>query len=269
MIDSPDIHALFERTLTPSDDGFDREAWAAIDELRLLATREVFDIAVQWLHDNDPLRRQRGATVLAQIGVTLRSGHAFPIEARDALVDLLARETEAEPIASAICGLGHIADPEGLAAVRRFATHDSFHVRFDVACALGSCADDPANIAILTQLMHDTDEVVRDWATFGLGVQGDADSEDIRNALAERLGDSYFDTRMEAVRGLAERGDLRVLPALMEELRSAAEPEWRAVEAARYLLELEDEPAEWRGADYAAALEKKFGLQAPKGTSPG
>jgi HEAT repeat protein len=258
MTYTSDIHALFERTLTPSDDGFDSEASAAINELQLLGTREVFDIAVQWLHEKDPLRRTRGADVLAQLGVRREGRHAFPIEVRDALIDLLARETEAEPLASAICGLGHIGDPEGIAETRRFATHDSHHVRFDVALALGSCAEDPANIAILMQLMRDADEVVRDWATFSLGVLGDADSEEIRSALAERLDDADSYTRMEAVSGLAKRGDLRALPTLLEELRNAAEPDWRALEAASLLLELEDEPEEWRGADYAAALEAKF-----------
>ncbi|QGM45474.1 HEAT repeat domain-containing protein [Methylocystis heyeri] len=268
MTDSPDIHALFERTLTSSGDDEDDEAWAAVRELRLLGSREVFDIAVQWLHDKDPLRRQRGADVLAQMGVGRERRSAFPIEARDALVVLLARETEAEPIASAIFALGHIGDLAGVAQTRRFAAHDRQLVRYAVAFALGSCADDPANIAILMQLMRDEDEVVRDWATFSLGERGDADSEEIRNALVERLGDSFFDARLEAIMGLAKRGDPRALPALLEDLLHPDGETRGAVSAACRLLGLEDAPKEWRGADYAAALEKKFGSQALKESSP-
>jgi HEAT repeat protein len=269
MTGSPDIHALFERTLASCSDDDDDEAWAAVRELRLLGTREVFDIAVQWLHDKDPLRRQRGADVLAQLGVRRESRHAFPSEARDALVALLARETDAEPIASAVFALGHIGDLQGVAETRRFASHDRQRVRYAAAYALGNCANDPANIAILLQLMRDAEEDVRDWATFGVGELSDADSEEIRSALVERLGDSFFDARLEAMIGLAKRGDVRGLPALLQDLRHPEGETRGALEAARYLLELEDQPEKWSGADYASALEQKFGPQAPKGTSAG
>ncbi|WP_244871963.1 HEAT repeat domain-containing protein [Catellatospora sp. TT07R-123] len=69
-------------------------------------------------------------------------------------------------------------------------------------------------VAELIVLMGDVDQDVRDWATFGLGAQLDDDGPLIRRALWERTDDPYQDVREEAVRGLARRGDRRVLPLL-------------------------------------------------------
>jgi HEAT repeat protein len=56
----------------------------------------------------------------------------------------------------------------------------------------------------LAKLTADEDEEVRDWATFGLGVLGDIDTVEIREALAARLSDANDDAREEAVVGLAK-----------------------------------------------------------------
>jgi hypothetical protein len=66
--------------------------------------------------------------------------------------------------------------------------------------------------------MRDVDEDVRDWATFGLGVLGDLDSEEIRDALWQRISDPYRDVREESLVGLAKRKDQRALQVLIAEL---------------------------------------------------
>ncbi len=71
---------------------------------------------------------------------------------------------------------------------------------------------------VLIELMRDTDDQVRDWATVALGTQCETDSPAIRDALADRLTDTDDDTRCEALVGLARRGDRRVLPDLQKEL---------------------------------------------------
>ena len=55
----------------------------------------------------------------------------------------------------------------------------------------------------LLRLTEDTDDDVRDWATFGLDVQGGADSAEIRDALFRKLTDRNADVREEAMAGLA------------------------------------------------------------------
>jgi HEAT repeat protein len=63
-------------------------------------------------------------------------------------------------------------------------------------------------MAALIRLTRDTDEQIRDWATFTLAQQ-DTDSTDIREALWERINDDGGDTRGEALVGLARRKDPR------------------------------------------------------------
>ena len=70
----------------------------------------------------------------------------------------------------------------------------------------------------LIELSRDEEADVRDWATFALAARDD-DGVEVRQALLERAGDADFDTRSEALWGLARRRDERALPLLVEALR--------------------------------------------------
>jgi HEAT repeat protein len=59
--------------------------------------------------------------------------------------------------------------------------------------------------------MTDRDPEVRNWATFGLGQQSDANSYAVRQALAANLSDDDPDVRYEAIIGLGRRRDRRAL----------------------------------------------------------
>jgi HEAT repeat protein len=69
-------------------------------------------------------------------------------------------------------------------------------------------------------MSRDTDNNVRDWATFALGTLFDADTPEIRDALFDRVADPHDDTRSEALVGLARRSDPRVTDGLKTELAS-------------------------------------------------
>jgi hypothetical protein len=85
-----------------------------------------------------------------------------------------------------------------------------------VACALPSLTDwewvDQAHPAVTTlmQLTSDEDAHVRDWATFGLGTQVNADGSAVRQCLLARVDDPHDDTRAEAIAGLTRRHALGV-----------------------------------------------------------
>jgi HEAT repeat protein len=86
--------------------------------------------------------------------------------------------------------------------------HPDAAVREAVAFALGGRSGDDV-LAALIALSADDAVDVRDWATFALGTLAEDDGEPLRDALAARLEDPDEDTRLEAVHGLALRGDPR------------------------------------------------------------
>lgn len=254
----PEIDELFAQALSGNYD--DEASWEAIRALRRIGTRDVFEKAAEWCQSSNVLTRARGANVLAQLGKTAdHPSNSFPEDSYLIVASLVQRETDALPLVAAIAALGHLENPLAVPLIANFATHPDPDVRFNVAFALGSFPNDPLSVATLLQLMHDADEDIRDWATFGLGVLGNADSSEIREALVHRLGDSNEDVREEAMVGLATRKDDRVLSALLPALEQPATTD-RVIEAAYLMLGMENEREDWDGDDYAVALRDRFCL---------
>jgi HEAT repeat protein len=252
-----DIDDLFARTLCGDYD--DDAPWQAVQSLRYLGTREIFDRAANWVESAEPLKRARGLDVLAQLGKTAEHpSNSFPQECYELVSKTLQREREFQPLRSAISALGHLDDPRAVPLAAPFHTDPRAEIRFDVACALGSFPNDTLSVKTLIALMDDVDSDVRDWATFGVGVLGDQDSVELREALYRRLNDSDPDASEEAVVGLAKRQDLRVLPKLIELLTQASISS-RAAEAACMLLGLNHDREEWSGQEYVTALRQQFG----------
>ncbi len=106
------------------------------------------------------------------------------------------------------------------------------NIRFAVTCALGSFRNDARLVECSLKLTSDPDDEVRDWAVFGLGVRGDADSPEIRGALLR---------------------DHRLIPALRTMLQDD-DIKVRVAEAAAALLGMDQDPPEWTAVDYRAAL---------------
>jgi HEAT repeat protein len=111
-------------------------------------------------------------------------------------------------------------------AVRMLVEHvavelSSVRVRRALAAALPMAdpkdAEREAVLATLILLTRDEDTETRDMACFGL-VLLRADTPVALDALAERLLDADFDTRAEALLGLAQAGDSRSLNVLMARL---------------------------------------------------
>ncbi|WP_162601430.1 HEAT repeat domain-containing protein [Occallatibacter savannae] len=243
------IDELFAQTLRGDYD--DNKAWDAIHSLRATGSREVFDKAVAWCRSTEPLKRARGAEVLAQFGhtaenqTTLFAGESFTI-----LAGMLDTETDPVALSAIVTAFGHLENPSIIPQILPFSYHSDVDVRYGLAFTLGCFADDERTVSTLIKLMSDKDSEVRDWATFGLGGLGNFDSPKIREALFKNLNDEDEDVREEALVGLARRKDPRsvseVISALKDEDRAA-----RALEAANFLLDRDREPLE----DSAAAVK--------------
>ena len=258
----PDIDALFAETLLGDYD--DHKPWDAVQSLRRIGTREVFNKAVAWTESAVPLERARGLDVIAQLGKTAEHpSNNFPQESYDVAVNAVERERDVRPLNSAISALGHIEDSRAVPLIAGFHSHPSEAIRFTVAFALGCFPDDPLSVRTLLTLVRDVDADVRDWATFGLGVLSDHDSPEIRGALSSRLTDDDSDAREEALVGLAKRHDTRILPHLIDALEQP-NISYRVVEAAYALLGFDQDQEEWSGRDYVRALQEQFSHTAPQ-----
>ena len=257
-MDPEQMDELFAQTLAGDYD--DEAPWEAVRTLRAIASQEVFDRAAKWCSSDIPLKRARGADILAQLGRTYdHPSNNFSEECFSVVLALIQREKEPLPLNSAISALGHIGNPSAIPLVVAHRLHPSADVRFGVAFALGNFANDARATDTLVTLMQDVDDDVRDWATFGLGVQGNLDSQEIRDALYQRLTDPHRDVREEAVAGLAKRRDQRALPALISEL-SLPEMSDCVIEAAESFLGGNGQRLYRSPHEYIAALKTRFSL---------
>jgi HEAT repeat protein len=194
----------------------DEEARVAIRILHHRGTREVLDRAITLCRSECPQERTLGADILRELGLPDRT---FPGESTAVLLEMLQTETNASVLRSVLAAISHNGREMAIPVVLRFTEHFDVQVRQTVVVALSGYEDQRA-IDALIRLSGDPAPLVRDWATFGLGTLLAKDTPTIRNALADRLDDPDFDTRGEAFIGLAERGDRRVVPALVRELTS-------------------------------------------------
>lgn len=257
------VEDLFDQTLVGDYD--DDASWDAVSTLRSNGDRVIFETAALWLKSTNPLKRARAAAIMAQLRAPSRSEEEkkkptwlFRDETFPLLVELVEGESNAMVLASGIAALGHLCNENAIPILERYKEHSDEDVRFSVACALGNFPNDPQAISALIILARDPDSDVRDWAIFGLGVQGGADSPQIREVLLQGISDPNEDVREEATVGLGKRQDLRLLPSLRNML-DAPELKVRVAEAASAMLGLPEDPEEWVAEDYKKALDEKFG----------
>jgi HEAT repeat protein len=221
---------LIELALTIDDDD-DHAYWEAIAPLHARGGAEELAAGLRLCQSADQGERRLGVDILAQLGWGER---AFIDESVAALIERLGDSDEAV-VASAGIALSHCADPRAIPHLIRLKNHPNVAIRYGVIFGLLT-QDDPAAIAALIELSADDDTHNRDWATFALGTQIDADTPELRSALLARLDDSDPEVRGEAMIGLARRGDRRVVPAIQRELQGEFNGIW-PVEAAEMIAD--------------------------------
>jgi len=261
-----EVEALFARTLLGGYEGED--ASAAVNALRADGSREIFEHAAAWCQSDEPLKRARAAEILCQLRRARATNAAeertdwkpewmFRDESYLLITKMLPNEQDPLVLSSVISALGHLDNAGAIPLIVRYQDHLHKDIRFSVTCALGCFPNDPESVQGLLKLTTDADNYVRDWATFGLGVQGDADSPEIRDALLRCLDDANEDVREEAAIGLGKRQEPRLIPKLWAMLNKP-ELKVRVAEAAAALLGLDQDPPEWVAEDYKAAMKRKF-----------
>ncbi|EDM26136.1 lyase containing HEAT-repeat [Lentisphaera araneosa HTCC2155] len=190
----------------------DDDSSTSLATVHYRSSQEEFDLGLEYCQSEDRWDRATGADVLAQLDWEKK---AFYKETVDVLLSLLSDENT-EVLYCATVGLGHRHDARAIPDLLKLVDHESEDVRYGVVHGL-SRYEDPGAIAALITLSKDSDEDIRNWAIFGLGSQIETDTPEIRQALFEALDEPHDEARGEALVGLAERGDERVVSALLEE----------------------------------------------------
>jgi HEAT repeat protein len=186
--------------------------WRRVVHVQQEGTREVFDLAATALGSRNPKRRQLGANVLGELGYR-ESVPPFKDESASVLRALLKRERNPLVLAAVVMALARLRVRSAIPLLVPLAKHRTQEVRRALAAELPWCTWDSGEerpdrrvTATLIGLSRDPVAVVRDWACFSLASSAD-DSPDIRAALWVRVRDRHYDTRIEALRGLALRRD--------------------------------------------------------------
>lgn len=234
---------------------------------------EVLESARKLARRFDPHARSAAAYVLGQLGVPNRT---LPELSAEALEELAAREEDPGVLATIASAFGNLGSPYGVETLLRLRRHEDTRVRDGAAGALAGRDEEGVDEALL-ELSADSDPGIRDWATFALGTLSPRDTPELRKALAARLADEDADTRIEAVHGLALRGDRRALEATLELLDEAgrdadpgaADTIWKryalqraAIRLAaltgdpRFLVHLPPLDERWRGTALEGELER-------------
>ncbi len=173
-------------------------------------------LGLKLVGSHDPVERGTGCDLL---GDASDQDEEVRAETAAALVSLAERETDGGVLWSLARAIGRTQDQRAVPVLVALAEHPEADVRQQVATSFSGVATglpDGPDVRALVALTRDDDPEVRNWATFTLGFQVEADSPAIRAVLWERTTDEHPETREEGIRGLARRHDLRVVPLLTE-----------------------------------------------------
>lgn len=223
-----EIADLIAVALTGDDD----PAWNAIRALQERGDTEVFEASSSLLRSASARERGRGVDILAQLG-TPKPSDELRRRCADLILETLKQEQSVDVLHSIGVALGHLQDPRAVEALVPLRTHAEADVRYGVVLGLLPHSV-PDSVSALIELSADSDEDVRNWATFGLGSMEGVDTPLLREALVRRLNDTNAEIRGEALVGLAQRKDPRVVEPLRREL-AVEEVGILAVEAAESL----------------------------------
>lgn len=205
--------------------------WSNVGVICHRHTREVLEASIRLCVSANSTEQQLGCDILGRLG---QPDHPFRDESFEPISSVLDQATDAETRECALYGLGHLRDQRAVPILLDYRRHPDERFRSAVAWALPFFQDAAEVIPALIELSNDEDVDVRDWTTFGLGSQMEADSPALRAALWRRTNDPEAIVRAEALSGLAQRKDPGTLEALLREVERE-EVEYPVVEAAKEL----------------------------------
>ena len=193
-------------------------------ELKSRASANLYARCLELARSELPAERAAGVDILSELyrnNQRTKYGTEFPYrkEALALFLAMLATEKDSTVTIALLYGIGknnRTIKPKDIDRILAFAAAEDANIRFAAVCAL-SCIESMKAIRGLIRLATDKYSSIRNWATFAIGTQSELDNEAIRKALYARCTDKHYDTRLEAIYGLAKRKDAGVKPYLEKE----------------------------------------------------
>ncbi len=210
---------------------------AIIQEALSRSSLYIFDRAREMIVHSNSSIRYVGAEILGNFGVEVELGAGMDNmkgeaksrsflersrrQALATMIECFQSETDPEVVAALIAGLGRNCATHEIDRVCEYASHSNVSIREAVAFALPTMLE-PSSFEsksetaanhykkvkeILISLADDAQEVVREWALFGLAEILGGDDIEIINCLKNHLNEPNDDLRAECAYGLAVRGD--------------------------------------------------------------
>lgn len=213
--DAEGVYTPFEklvaRALAHRDTDEDAETWWIVaDALGKRADEETYEALAALCVSEDAREREFGVDAIAQYGVTEDGDKPYLERTLPLMRKMATTEGNPQVLRSVLSALGHQGDQRALPEVLDIITRAGHTRTMTDAIALADVLppDHAEGLALLIDMSRDDEDEVRDWATTGLASL-EADTPEIRDALAARLDDSDLGTVAEATRGLSKRGDQR------------------------------------------------------------
>jgi len=193
--------------------------WDNISELRKRPNQYVFEKAYEFAKSNTDKQKIIGIDILQQLGFDPRYNKTQTVELH---FELLEKTQSNTVLKSLLHGIGHNNDElsdNHISKLIEFKDQTDIDVKHALISAI-SGVENPKAINVLIDFTKDKTSSIRNWATFGIGSLIESDNNDIRNALWNRINDNDFETKSEAIVGLANRKDQRIKDIIISELEN-------------------------------------------------
>lgn len=205
---------IFTRLLTNKSR---KTYWSNISELRSRPTESTYKQAYALASSHIDKEKIIGLDVLQQLGYDPRFNQKETIELH---FKLLNEYQSNSVLISIFYGIGH--NNENLSAKQISKLTEYKHIKnTDVKYSLISALSGIENsktINVLIEFMEDKAALIRNWSTFGIGTLTDISNPNVINALWNRVLDTDFETKSEAIFGLARRKDKQIKEVIISEL---------------------------------------------------
>lgn len=188
----------------------------ALEVLQASKGRDVLEAALKLTLSDVALERELAALVLMR-----EPGMTFKDEAVAAVKAMIATEKDDSASRAMAYAVSHLGIDDCSEFLANVAQSHNASTRYAAAYGLGGRLSDDLAVKALITLSQDSDDDIRNWATFGLhnGLeQQPYIRDDIREALFANIDDDHEETRYEALEGLAICKDPRVLEPLIAAL---------------------------------------------------